>query len=224
MKKLEFTFGIVTSNRICVFMPYILNSIRNIASLEKENYEIIVVGGPKNYNGDSDFKHIEFDDTPRIALKKNLITENSTKENIVFLHDYFAFDSEWYNGFLQFGNHWDICMNMLINTDGTRFRDWLAWDAPENQVGPNKIGLLAPYSYDKFKYMYISGAYWIAKKELMEKEPLNKWFHWGECEDLEWSKRVLRKGYKYKMNTLSVVNVIKPHKSTVFKYMNEIST
>ncbi len=221
MKKLEFTFGIVTSNRICVFMPQILHSIRNMNSLKKDNYEIIVVGGPKNYNGDGDFKHIEFDDTPRIALKKNLITESSTKENIVFLHDYFAFNEDWYNGFLEFGDHWDICMNMILNTDGSRFRDWLSWDDPINQRPDGKVGLLAPYSYDKFQYMYISGAYWVAKTELMKKEPLNKWFHWGECEDLEWSKRVLRKGYKYKMNTLSVVHVIKPNKETGFKYMSE---
>lgn len=221
MKKLNFTFGIVTSNRICVFMPHILNSIRSLNGLEKENCEIIVVGGPSNYNGDDDFKHIPFDDTPRIALKKNLITESASKENIVFLHDYFAFDADWYNGFLEFGDHWDICMNMLINTDGRRFRDWLAWDDPKNQTIDGKVGLLAPYSYDKFKHMYISGAYWVAKTELMKKEPLNKWFHWGECEDLEWSKRVLRKGYKYKMNTLSVVHVIKPYKETGFKYMIE---
>lgn len=221
MKKLNFTFGIVTSNKICVFMPHILNSIRSLNGLEKENYEIIVVGGPSNYNGDNGFKHIPFDDTPRIALKKNLITESSSKENIVFLHDYFVFDSDWYNGFLEFGDHWDICMNMLINTDGRRFRDWLSWDDPKNQTINGKVGLLAPYSYDKFQYMYISGAYWVAKTELMKKEPINKWFHWGECEDLEWSKRVLRKGYKYKMNTLSVVHVIKPCKETGFKYMIE---
>ena len=59
------------------------------------------------------------------------------------------------------------------------------------------------------------------KKELMEKEPLNKWLQWGDCEDLEWSKRVLRKGYKYKMNPLSVVHIIKPFKDTVFKHMIE---
>lgn len=219
MKRLTFTFGIVTSNRTCVFVPRILDSIRNMFSIEKDEYEIIIVGGPKNYNGDTDFKHIEFDETPRIALKKNIISEKSNKENIVFLHDYFAFDSDWYNGFLQFGNYWDICMNLMLNMDGSRYRDWVTWDAPENQTIDGKVGLLAPYSYDKFQHMYISGGYWIAKRELMLKEPINKWFHWGECEDLEWSKRVLRKGYKYKMNTLSVTNVIKPFKDAVFKYM-----
>ena len=198
--------------------------------MELDDFEIVIVGGDgRPYTVEDNtgnpinvpYKFIPFDDTPRIALKKNLITEAATKNNIVFLHDYFAFNEDWYNGFLEFGDHWDICMNMLLNTDGNRFRDWLSWDDPINQTPGGKVGLLAPYSYDKFQYMYISGAYWIAKTELMKKEPLNKWFHWGECEDLEWSKRVLRKGYKYKMNPLSVVRVIKPYKETGFEYMPE---
>lgn len=219
MKQMEFTFGIITSEKSTCYVDNIISSIYNMDGLSDEHFEILIVGG---HNRDGrNVKHIPFDNSPKIALKKNLITENASKENIVFLHDYFAFDTQWYLGFLEFGDHWDICMNMILNTDGRRFRDWITWDAPENQTREGKSGLLAPYSYDKFKHMYISGGYWVAKKELMEKEPLNKWLQWGDCEDLEWSKRVLRKGYKYKMNPLSVVHIIKPFKDTVFKHMIE---
>jgi hypothetical protein len=217
MKLLEFTFGIITSEKSISYVDTILHSIYSLEGLSDENYEIVVVGG--NERKDKNLIHVPFDNSPRIALKKNLITEHSSKENIVFLHDYFTFDSQWYMGFLEFGNHWDICMNMILNQDGRRFRDWVTWDAPENQRREGKSGLLVPYSYDKFKHMYISGGYWVAKKETMKKEPLNKWLQWSECEDLEWSKRVLRKGFKYKMNPLSVVHVIKPFKDTVFKYI-----
>jgi hypothetical protein len=194
--------------------------------LDRNNFEIIIVGGGgEKYfldeNTQVDYRHIPFDNSPRITVKKNLITENATKENIVFLHDYFGFDDQWYQGYLEFGDHWDICMNIILNTDGSRFRDWVTWDAPENQDINGKTGLLAPYSYDKQEYMYISGGYWVAKKSVMEKEPLNKWLQQCECEDLEWSKRVLRKGYKYKMNTMSVNYVLKPYKATAFKYMPE---
>jgi len=202
-------------------MPQILTSIHSIEGMNKDDFEIIVCGGPQTHGNGIDFIHIPFDETPRNALKKNMITDRASMENIVFLHDYFGFDSQWYQGFLEFGDYWGICMNMLLNIDGTRFRDWLMWDSPENQTLDGKVGLLAPYSYDKFEYMYISGAYWVAKTKVMKEEPLNKWYHWGECEDLEWSKRVLRKGYKYKMNTMSIAHVLKPYKDTCFKYSNE---
>jgi len=220
MKKLQFTFGIITSHHTCVFMPQVLNSIYSMDGIDRENFEVIVVGGPNSYSTGLNFIHIPFDETPRNSIKKNLISEKASMENIVFLHDYFSFNDQWYNGFLEFGNYWDVCMTMILNHDGCRFRDWVMWDAPENQTHSNKFCYLAPYSYDKTQYMYISGAYWISKKTTMINEPLNKWLNWGECEDLEWSKRIIRKGYKYKMNPLSVVHILKPGKYN-FKYLPE---
>ena len=54
--------------------------------------------------------------------------------------------------------------------------------------------------------MYISGGYWIAKKSVMEEEPLNEDVVWGQAEDVEWSDRV-REKYKYVMNTCSAVEL-----------------
>jgi hypothetical protein len=219
MTTLKFTFGIITSNYTCNYMPQVLNSIYSIEGMNKENFEIIIVGGPPSYGNNWNFIHIPFDDSPKNVFKKNLITKKSSMENIVFIHDYINFDNQWYNGFFEFGNCWDLCMNMILNYDDSRFNDWVLWDAPENQKPEGKIGLLAPYSYDNFQYMYISGTFFIAKKFVMEEEPFNKWLQQCECEDLEWSKRVLRKGYKYKMNPLSVVKVLKPYKKS-FGYMS----
>ena len=46
-----------------------------------------------------------------------------------------------------------------------------------------------PYDYDG-GHMYISGAYWVAKKHVMEAEPLNEDLKHSEAEDVEWSLRV----------------------------------
>jgi hypothetical protein len=178
------------------------------------DFEIIIVGG-NNISG-KNITHIPFDDSPKISLKKNLITEKSKKENIVFMHDYFVFNKNWYNGYLQFGNDWEICMNVILNSDGNRFRDWVTWDDKPNMTINGHRGLLVPYTYNKFEYMYISGGYWVAKKEVMVNTPLNSSLDWSECEDLEWSKRALRK-HSYKMNQFSCVHVVKPFKNTVFE-------
>ena len=68
-------------------------------------------------------------------------------------------------------------------------------------------GTLMPYDYDG-GHMYISGAYWLAKKHVMEAEPLNEDLKHSEAEDVEWSLRV-RDKYKYVMNERSKVHLLR---------------
>tara|TARA_R100000008_G_scaffold74992_1_gene54014 strand:- start:14749 stop:15600 length:852 start_codon:yes stop_codon:yes gene_type:complete len=140
-----------------------------------------------------------------ITKKKNLITENAKYENIVFLHDYHIFRDDWYRGFLEFGDDWDVCMNRITDIWGNRFRDWVSWDSPTHGRRT-----LVDYNDDSFiKHCYISGSYWVAKKKFMEENPLDEQFLWGQGEDLEWSFRI-RDTFKYKMNQNSTVSHIRP--------------
>lgn len=119
---MQFTFGIITNNNIGS-VNLIINSI------EKQNipeYEIIVVGidniGRKNT------KCISFNENIYpgwITKKKNLITQHAIYENIVYMHDYIILEDNWYNGFLNYGNDFDVIVNKINNSDGTRFRDWI---------------------------------------------------------------------------------------------------
>jgi len=206
---MKFTFGIITAT---IVSPQVIESIVNQNISE---YEIIVVGGSKpawwtEENHYDNVKHISFDESSsKYTTKKNIITKNAKYENIVFMHDYYILEDNWYKGFLKFGNEWDICMNIIENKDGTRFRDWCAWDDPEICFTEgNQHIVLPPYDYDKCKNMYISGGYWLSKKYVMEQEPLNEDLNWGESEDVEWSKRVLPK-YSYRMNKYSKVKLLK---------------
>jgi hypothetical protein len=63
--------------------------------------------------------------------------------------------------------------------------------------------------------MYISGSYWIAKKDVMLEFPLDENLAWGEGEDVLWSKQV-RKKYEFNMNINSSVFIIKGVKDKVF--------
>lgn len=209
------TFGIITNaqHHSATEQNYRLNLI--LDSIENQSIpkcEIIIVG---DYNTPR-ANCIPFDDTIKkgwITKKKNIITQNATHDIIVYLHDYIVFDKNWYDNFVKFGTDWDLCMHRIINKDGTRFRDWCVFQYDGN-VGKNGIWThttpkhkpctispyLPPYEYDKTQNLYISGSYWVAKKYVMEQEPLDEDFVWGQPEDIEWSMRVIPK-YKYVMNT-----------------------
>jgi hypothetical protein len=96
-------------------------------------------------------------------------------ENIVLMHDYFILDHDWYNGFCKFGNDFDICVNKIITKDGNRFRDYsIAPLVPD--WFPNKR--LLPYDYildsKRNRLCYISGGFYIIKKVIALKYPLNE--------------------------------------------------
>ena len=205
---MDFSFGIITNNN-----NYLNDIINSIYKQNIENFEIILIGN-SNIKEDN-IKNISFDESKKnnwITKKKNLITENSSYDNIVFLHDYIIFDDNWYKGFLKFGNNWDICMNIIENADGSRFRDWCLWYYDIIQIVPEikqTNELLLPYDVlNLSKIMYISGSYWIAKKRVMQEFPLNEDLVWDESEDVEWSKRV-REKYNFSMNQNSKVKCLK---------------
>lgn len=220
---MEFTFGIITTNETNQYLPTIINQIKKEVPYDKR--EIIVVGGD-NPNIDGVI-HIEFDESQKpkwITKKKNLITQYSTKENIVYLHDYIGFHEGWYRGQVKRGNDFFIRMDKIINYDGSRFRDWTIWPHNGNEIDDivsNGRQCLLPYHTDGLsKFMYISGTYWIAKKDVMLKHPLNENLGWGQSEDVEWSK-IVRERYDFQMNQHSTVKILKSGKHRVFNEMNQ---
>jgi hypothetical protein len=200
---MEFTFGIITNGS-----SYINECLTSIRNLKIEKYEIVIVGV---YNDEikEDINYINFIDKSiegDISIKKNIITKNAKYENIVFLHDYILFDDMWYDGFLKFGDDFDVCMTKIVNNDNTRYRDWCLWkDDADKYVLKNNY--LIPYDITNLSsMMYISGAYWVAKKQIMVDNPLNEKLKWGQGEDVEWSLRV-RKKTNFKMNEYSKVKL-----------------
>lgn len=212
---MEFTFGIITNNG-----NYIETIIKSIIDLNVKNYEIIVVG--KLNRNIENIKYIEYlDDLENfsISTKKNIITDNSKFENIVYLHDYISFDKDWYKGFLYFGNDFDVCMTKILNKDGSRYRDWCLWQDDAKKIVSNG-NYLIPYNIKNLSnMMYISGSYWVAKKKFMVENRLNEKLKWNQGEDVEWSLRVRNKTH-FKINTNSFVNLLK-QKDRIF---NETSS
>ncbi len=212
---MKFTFGIITSPGSDQNLQEIIDSIQNENIPE---YEIIIIGGNTTYN-DGILKIIPFDETVKnkwITKKKNIITTHAQYENIVYLHDYIKLNDGWYDGFLKFGNNFTTCMTKIINTDGSRYRDWCLYKLDVDPLNIPDPQLLLPYEFKNLSHlMYISGGYWVAKKHISEKYPQNESLCWGESEDIDWSLRC--RNDKFYMNEYSSVQLLK-WKDPIFKY------
>jgi len=164
--------------------------------------------------------------TGKLCEKKNALIKQAKYENLVIMHDYIIFDPDWAEKVLAEERPWTVMMNQILNLDGSRYRDWCAWDDPASGEGwpmSTKWGnhhnkgqpSLVPYTYDRTQYMYISGAYWVAKRDFMLNHLLKDDLDWGEGEDVEWSFRA-RKEWTYIFNPAIVrltkqKGVILPH-------------
>ena len=211
------TFGIITYDGHDIYMNKIIDSIRK--ECYDGHYEILIVGAD-HLNGIDDLiannvlHFIPYDRVLKdnnkawLSRQKNLITQNAKYDIIVYMHDYIALHHEWMDGIIAYNSinpDWDVMMTRINNTDLTRYRDWVIWDDPQYKGFPQTA--LPPYSYNKTQFMYVSGAYWVAKKYVMIDLPLNEELFQCEGEDVEWSKR-MRQKYKYVFNPYSQVDLL----------------
>jgi hypothetical protein len=206
---MDFTFGIITSGNNDLYIKEIINSIylQNIP-----NYEIIIVGNSLLVG--HNIRVIPFDETIKnawITKKKNIINKEAKYDIIVHLHDYIKLEKGWYEGFLKYGKDFDICTTKIENYNGNRFRDYNFFVFELPSLFQNRA--LLPYIFipnSKLnKLMYISGAYFVIKKEIALKYPLNEDLCWGYGEDVEFSNRLTNDDIFLKCNPFSKVNFLK---------------
>jgi hypothetical protein len=219
---MEFTFGIITNGSNDIFLNKIIDSIIN-NNIPK--YEIIIVGNTTIKCSDT-INIVYINENYRknwITKKKNLIALNAKYDNIVMLHDYIEFESDWYEGFIKYGNNFDWCITKIKNNNNCRFRDYTLFPHDVNfskiKYNPTIIDkyfsehCLLPYDFINTiktnKYMYISGSYYVIKKNIATKYLLNENLVWGQSEDVEYSKRLHENGIIIKCNPYSSVKCLK---------------
>jgi len=220
---MDFTFGIITdgSKQAAERLSVIIESIE----AEKiPRYEVVIVGNVQHAPMGDRLRAIHFNESLRrnwITRKKNMITEQARYANVVYMHDYLKLVSGWYEGWKVFGDNFTAAMNVILNADGTRYRDWtLSPDssvaALKKAVGVDSAQNLLPYDQsDLSRAMYFSGAYWVAKRDTMRAIPLDENLVWGEGEDVEWSRR-FREKHEFRMNPYSAVRVFGKMKDVIF--------
>jgi hypothetical protein len=210
---MEFTFGIITNGCNNQNLSRIVDSIH---AMSIPVFEIIVVG-PAETCALPGVSFIQFDESLKpnwITRKKNTICQLAKYENIVLLHDYVVFHHDWYNGFLRFGNSFDVCINRILNQDGTRFRDYTLFPFYMQSIDTKfSTQCLLPYNFKltpiTAKLSYISGSYYVVKKHIALQYPLDETKSWGEGEDVEFSYRTACRGIVAQMNPHSVVSFLK---------------
>lgn len=239
---MNFSFIIITDGSNDSRIDLIIDSIEHsyesrIDDVINCSYEIIVVGNSKIKR--SKAKVVNFDEKIKdrwITRKKNIGIKESQYENIVLMHDYICIDECWFSGFLKYGQDFKVCMNKIENFDKKRFTDWTLcvtfYNYFKEALSLRKHEVLLPYDIGG-KYtelMYISGAYWVAKKSVMQEFLLDERKSWGESEDVEWSCRV-RSKYRFSFNPYSNVKIIKKGKrnprivinSNALKFLKSLS-
>ena len=204
---MDFTFGILTKYDNETQLREVIDSIH---ALKIPNYQVLIIGEQKREGAEKE-RYIWFEDSIKpgwITGKKNLLARAANYQNIVLMHDYFVFDKDWYNNFLEFGNNWDICSCSQFLINGKRhFTDWVTWDSP---IFPRYTSL----NYDDrshVHYMYQSGGFTVAKTQLVIDNPFNEELGWGQSDDVEWSLWV-RHRYRYVCNGKSIVRHNKVHR------------
>ena len=200
---MKFTFGIVTAGGEDHRINQIIDSIES-NRIPEDSYEIIIVGPSDVNRSNTKVWNLQFERWGWITRKKNIIAEQSQFENLVLLHDYVAFKPNWYDTMCEFGNDWDVCMNRILNTDGKRFRDWIK----VNSFEPFSIEFADYNSTEHIRGTYVSGTYFLVKKQYLLDNPLNENLCWGQGEDVEWSRK-LNSTWNYRVNPKSVVYFLK---------------
>lgn len=206
---MNFTFGIITAGNNDSILSTVIESI---IKQKIPCYEIIIVGSTSISH--ESIKKIQFDESIRpnwITRKKNMICEHAMYDNIVLLHDYIILCDDWYHGFLQFGSDFKVCVTKIKTINGARFRDYTLF--PVGLIHPYNSRTLIPYEYKVTpkinKLMYLSGSYYVIKKEIASMYPLHEHLCWGEGEDVELSKRLISHGILLQCNPYSTVQLQK---------------
>jgi len=191
---MDFSFCIITDGSDLA-KERIKEIIKSIELLNIPNYEILCIGGNNLFDDikNNNFKKYNFDETIKyawITKKKNDIAKLSKYKNLVIFHDYYLFDLDWYTQYLNIKDEFedcDICLNPIFLQNGARdYVDWVTWDHPV-------FGKQKSINYDNknlIKHQYISGGYFLVKKEFFLKNKLNEELTAGQEEDVEWSLRI----------------------------------
>lgn len=199
------------------------NSLQSIANELTGTLSEIVLVGPSNIKLRRSFgvpiKFWAYHDlkflSPLITRKKNIGVSLCRYDKVVICHDYILFEPGWQAGWKKFGDNFEVAINIINDQDGSRFRDWLVLDYPGVGAG------FLPYHVEATPYQYISGTYFVVKRDFYLANLLDERLRWGEGEDIEWSKRVRLKTI-FKFNSYSQVRCAKLKGPTLIWQQNNL--
>jgi len=173
---------------------------------DTQKYEILFITENFSFTLEEDHVTTIYVSTPKekhITFKKNSAAKFCRYENLCILHDYITLADNWLESFDMFGYDWNVCACRNINKDGTRTWDWCTWNHPEFKH--NNVD----YTLSATEHHYVPGTSFCVKRDYFLKHPLDERRVWGEGEDIEWSHRICKHDWKYKINLDTSFNFLK---------------
>jgi hypothetical protein len=207
---MKFTFGIVTAGTNDILLENLINSIY---LQQIPEFEIIIVGST-SIKQTANIILIPFDESIRsgwITKKKNIIYNRAKYDNLIMVHDYYLFSKGWYNGFLTFGDDYDVCVNKILTINGERYIDYLI--SPFGLNGVTNRRHFLPYDLkltpQLSRLCYISGGYYCIKKDIALKYLYDERLSYNLAEDMELFQRLGSNNITIKFNNFSEVTLQK---------------
>ncbi|MCM1129678.1 MAG: hypothetical protein NC211_07140 [Alistipes senegalensis] len=194
----KWSLGILVSkDRSDEFVQF-LRSVERAFSSNEENVEVIVNGTLDNMEEILSQCKVpvifistgeKWDQYGWITKKKNDIVRKASYQNIAIFHNRYSISENWLSYFEKFGYDFDVLAPKQFYND-EEFPSLPAlgteWSLSTSIIIDND---------DYHPYAYVNGGALIAKKRVLEMVPLNDFLFWGECEDVEWSRRLNSLGF-----------------------------
>ncbi|MBY8246274.1 hypothetical protein [Vibrio fluvialis] len=202
----NWSFGLIWDGKNKKFLQAFVDSVGNQDTIS--SIEVIICGPEVELETKLDVKFVSIDDLSErmsnISKKKNLIVSNSSYSNLCIVHNRYTIPSNFISSFESFGLDYDLCIvpQVLVGS-GIRTPDWVT-QASDFLLTKNYWLSYGEYS----PYQYSPGGLTIAKRNVLLENPWNELATWNMAEDVELSQRLRDKGYIYKLNDLSSINVL----------------
>jgi hypothetical protein len=190
------TFGIITNGKKLDSLNELIASIHE---LNIPNYEIIICG-PYPQEQSIDYKYVsiledvtlESDIRFPVSTKKNKIIHAAKYNNLCVVHDRFHFPTTWFTQMKAYGNFFDYLCLPTVDNAGNRFQvDWMKFCYPlTKRLNRNPSLKYSQWHPD----VIIQGGIITGKKHLIKKYCLDERLHWGEMEDIQFSKQAYLDG------------------------------
>lgn len=199
----SWTFGIVSDGRK---NERILTVIETIRELNIPNFEILICGPApsavlpgyvKVIDDSSYYKDIRIP----LCKKKNAIIDNASYNNLVIIHDRINFDKYWFQQVVQSGNYFDAFIPAILDED-TKTQHVIDLDSFDGPIVKYHIPI---FTKRWTPTLYMDGSVIIVKTNIAKQIHLSGYLHWGEYDDIDFTRKLKDNGYIITVNHNVVV-------------------
>lgn len=184
-----------------------IQSIKNTMAKVKIPFEIILAGDITNFSDVDGLTLVDAADDAhngRLAKMRNVAGEHVNNEVVVFIDDDLIFEDTWAQRLIEYSetNGWNVLGNKVLLPDEGRY-----WDRAT--INPHKM-----VDYDDplpAGTLYQSGCFWILRTDVYKKTLWDSNIGYyaekdgGVNEDVEYSLRLQKLGYKLKFDKENLV-------------------